>query len=258
MASSLKALQQQSLHISTRLAAAYRTTADFFAARDAALKKYSPKPFKHWERGDMHFNLISAETRRVIRFEPNRFVIRAEGHPTLDNFLELLPIAKELLDAFTVSDLFEVLFVSVSSRPMKTLDQARETFARQFLGSKALKVLPVDGLTDFGVIYERRWASNLDFKPARPPLAPAQISQQISIGPVTYKEVGQKWVEFKKDAANTLYKTDLVAHKFGTLADMRFHFNRRQGVEQFKMEILWKFCDWARSSTDEIWDIVEG
>lgn len=258
MASPLKALQRQPLHVSTRFAATYRTTADFFATRDTALKKYSPKPFKHWQRSETHFNLISAESRKVIRFEANRFVLRAEGHPTVDSFLELIPIAKDLLETFGVTDLFGALFVSVRSRPMKALEQAREEFARQFLTSKALKVAPVDGLTDFGVIYERRWASNLEFKPVKPSLAVSQVTQQISIGPVSYKEVGEKWVEFKKDTDNTLYQTELVAHKFGILADMRFHLNRRKGVEQFKMDVLWKFLEWARESSDEIWNTVEG
>jgi hypothetical protein len=246
------------LHVATSLTASFRATLDFFAEKDVAMKKYHPTPFRNWLRGDRHFNLVSSETRRVIRFEPNRFIVRVEGYPTLDPFDETLDIAKELLAAFRVSDLFGMAFTSVRSQAAGSLEEARARFANSFLTERSTRLLKLDALTDFAVVAERNWPASPDFERAKKPsLAPLQIRESVKVGPVSYEEIGQKWTEFKKDAQNKLYVTDHAAPRFAILADTKFEGDRRKGTESLKMDLLWRFYDWARDMADKTWAQVE-
>jgi hypothetical protein len=77
------------------------------------MAEYYPGPFPDWMRADSSFNLISSDTRRVMYFEANRLVIKAEGHTTIDSFEELVAIAKNLVAQFNIVDLFSANFTSV-------------------------------------------------------------------------------------------------------------------------------------------------
>jgi len=223
------------------------------------MKKYYPAPFSHWLHGQNFFNLISPETRRVMRFEPNRFVIRAEGHPTLDPFEKAVNIAKEFLDAFGVSQLFSMKFTSVRTRQMKSLEEARSTFAETFLTDQSMRLLKRDALTDFGVAVERTWLANTEFQQVKKPdIARLKIREHITVAPVSYKEIGEKWLEFRQEADNTLYRTTHVAPRFAMLADICFEVERRKIVDVLKVDALWRFYDWAKSMADKAWSEVEG
>ena len=86
--------------------ATYRPTLEFFARKDDAMAEFYPEPFPHWVRGERHFNLVSRDTRRVIRFEASKFVARAEGHSTMKPYDELIAICTKLFKVFDVRDLF--------------------------------------------------------------------------------------------------------------------------------------------------------
>src|SRR5258708_39366267 len=86
--------------------ASYRATLEFFSKKEAAMALFYPDPFPHWVRGDKFFNLVSKDTRRVIRFEPNKFVVRAEGHASMKSYDDLIAITAKLFDEFQARDLF--------------------------------------------------------------------------------------------------------------------------------------------------------
>ena len=131
-----KKSDQEATRVLTALVATYRPTIDFFAKKDLVVKQFHPIPFPDWQRSDRHFNLISAKARQVIRCEPNRIIIRAEGYPTLSVFEEVVKIARRVLEEFAVKDLFSATYQSVRARPMKSLEEARTRFVQKFLAQR--------------------------------------------------------------------------------------------------------------------------
>jgi hypothetical protein len=69
----------------TALVVRFRSTLAFFLERDGAMKDLHPNEFSHWMRGGNYFNLIDPGSRRVIRFDANRCVVRVEGQESVDN-----------------------------------------------------------------------------------------------------------------------------------------------------------------------------
>jgi hypothetical protein len=210
-------------------------------------------------RGVAGFTLISTQKRQALRFDANRMVLRVEGHLSLEAFDELVPLVKDALTTFEVTDLFGASFVSVRARPFKALDLARRTFANTYLSTPARNLVPgTDGSTDLAVLYDRSWLSMPDFRQAKTnPVALLRLREQMMLGPVQYKEIGDRWTEFRDNAENPLYRTKLVAPKFGILADMAWTLDRKPGVERLRLDTLWAFLDWGRSLSDQYWTAIE-
>jgi hypothetical protein len=183
--------------------------------------------------------------------------VRVEGQPDLNLFEETIQIAKELLAEFRVSDLFGMTFASVRSQMMKSLEDTRSTFAKDYLTNRSHRLLTFDPLTDFAVVAERRWPASTEFEKTKSAVAPLRILERVTVGPVSYEEVGERWVEFKRDAKNKLYETPHVAHQFGILADTSFEAERRKKDKVLATEVLWRFCDWAKKRADKTWEEVE-
>src|SRR5262245_925934 len=109
--------------------ASYRPTLEFFARREEAMAEFYPEPCSHWIRGDRHFNLVSTDTRRVIRFDANKFVVRAEGHPNMKPYDDLLAIASKLVKVFEIRDLFGAGFTIIRVHEQASRRDARSRFA---------------------------------------------------------------------------------------------------------------------------------
>ena len=78
----------------------FRPTLTYFNRRESIMGNYHPRNFKNWMRGDKHFVLINSDDRRAIRFEPNKLIVRVEGHNSADMFDEGVGFAYQMLDDF--------------------------------------------------------------------------------------------------------------------------------------------------------------
>jgi hypothetical protein len=248
-----KKLEGEELNVVSSLGVTYRATLKFFAQKDRAILDYYPNPFPHWARGERHFNLVSTESRRVILFEPNRFVVRAEGHPDWAAFEEIFAIAKTLMGLFEIEDLFGLVLVSVRSCSQRSLLAARERFVEKFLTYQLRNLFGEDQLPDLGVVLEQTWPAGSNFFKVRSHLAKLSMQERAQIGPVSYKEVGQKWAEFKNNAENDLYRTPHKAPKFGILADMKFEATRIKPNDSLPKDMLEQFYLWAKRRSEEVW-----
>jgi hypothetical protein len=235
----------------------YRPTLEFFERKEAAMAEFYPKPFPHWARSDRHFNLVSKDTRRVIRFDANRFVVRAEGHPTMKPYEELITIATKMSAIFDVRDLFGAGLTVIRVREQPTRKDARTRFARMFLTHPAHDLMPMDGDTDYAVTFDRRWTVSTELIDMKPALAPLRLQTKINIGPTDHKEVGDRFVEFAEKADNELYKTEHVAPDFGILAAIEITLNRHKAKEGVPAAHLWRFHDWARTEAESRWAKIE-
>jgi hypothetical protein len=178
-------------NVAVTFVATYRATLQFFAKKDLVMADYYPKPFPHWQRGDRHFNLISPETRRVIRFEPNRFIVRAEGHPTMTPYDEVVGISQRLFEVFDARDLFAAAFTLTRARALPTRKETRVGFAKLFLADVANELMPQDGGTDYAVTVSRPWTASTDFTEMKPAIAPLRIQHDVTAGPSEYAEAAQ-------------------------------------------------------------------
>lgn len=255
------------LYVSVSLTAVYRSTIEFFALKDSVVADYYQKPFPHWMRADNLFSLIEPDNRRVIRFEAGRFIVKAEGHPTMTPFEELMEIARNCVDRFKIKDLFAVAFTSRRSMAMNSLEEARSNFDMRFLAEPSRRILDVDASLDFGLILERTWPSTINLKKLRPTrntalnnkLAKLNIHEYVAIGPASYMELAQKgWVEFKKDAENQLYKVQHEGHKASIFANMKFDLNRRGQEESLPIGLLWDFYELAQQKSEAAWLTIKG
>ena len=254
----LKKSEQETTRVLTALVATYRSTIDFFAKKDLVVKQFHPTPFPDWQRSDRHFNLISANARQVIRCEPNRIIVRAEGYPALSAFEEVVTIARRILEEFDVKDLFSATYQSVRARPMKSLEEARTRFVQKFLGDRAVHLLTYDELSDFAVTVERGWPATTDFRKVKATLAKLNVRERVALGPVSYDEIGEKFVEFRRNAENVLYRGAHMAPRFAILADAVFTIDRRKDVDALALDLLWRFYDWAKATNDGTWKQLEG
>lgn len=240
-------------HVTTSLVGLFRAPIDFFLGKDAAIKRYFPDPFPHWQRSDRHFNLINPEARKVIRFDANRFVMKAEGHPSLRAFGELLRPTEDLLELFGVSEVFGTVYTDMRALSKSGIDVARREFAERFLSDTSRNVLPYDELTDYAVVVERQWHGGKGFKKAERESAPVRIVEVVQVGPVTYEEIAKrKWVEFREDAEHELYRRSHAAPTNCMLVQMRFEMHRAN--EPIDLKWLWEFYDWARGRAQETWE----
>ena len=237
--------------------ATYRPTLEFFARKEEAMAEFYPKPFPHWVRGERHFNLVSKDTRRVIRFDANKFVLRAEGHSTMRPYEELIAIATKLFTIFDVRDLFGAGLTVIRAHEQPTRKDARSRFAGAFLTHPAHDLMPMDGDTDYGVVFDRRGTVSADLVEMKPALAPLRLQQKISTGPTDYKEIGERYVEFTKNADNELYKTEHVGPDFGVVATIEIMLYRHKAKEGVAAANLWKFHDWARAEVESHWAKIE-
>lgn len=245
-------------NVAVTFVATYRATLQFFAKREAVMADYYPDPFPHWQRGERHFNLISTDTRRVIRFEPNRFIVRAEGHPTMKPYDEVIAIARRLFETFDARDLFGAAFTLVRARSLPAQREARSKFAKLFLSDLSQALLPEDGVTDYAVTLSRSWTASTDLLEMKPAMAPLRIKHDLSTGPSDYREAAERFCEFTKDADNELYKTEHVAPEHSILAAVRLSLDRHTAKQGVAAPIVWKFHDWARSDAEVTWAKIEG
>lgn len=249
-------------HVATSLVGTYRSTLDFFAKKEQVMKSYHPTPFSHWIHGANHFNLVSTQTRRVIRFEANRFIVRVEGYAELGMFEETVDIVRTMLTEFSVSELFGVLFSAVRISHERSLPEAREHFNDRFLSRPTLQLIPAPEPMDSSVTLSYEWRANTDLQHIagqKEAQAPLVMREEVLVGPVNYKEIAQRgWIEFKKDAESEMYRTEHIAPKFGILAQMQFVANRQKKEGLLPLSVLWKVYDWGKERADAVWAQVEG
>jgi hypothetical protein len=238
-------------------AATYRATLEFFAKREATMAEFHPEPFRHWAHGDRHFNLVSTDTRRVIRFEPSRLVVRAEGHTTMKPYDELVAITTRVFEEFKARDLFGATYTLLRVREQPTRQDARSTFAAMYLSDAARNLMPMDGNTDYGVTFARDWMASTEFVEMRPALAPLRIKVDISAGPTDYHELGERHCEFTREAPDEMYRTEHVAPDFGIMAFIRVTLARHRAKEGVGAPYLWRFHEWARSEAEAQWAKIE-
>src|SRR6266478_1626796 len=169
--------------------ATFRATLEFFAKKDVVMLEYHPKPFPHWQRSDRHFNLISTEARRVIRFEGNRFVVRVEGYSSLDPYYETLALARRMCDIFNVADIFSTAFTLTKTHALPSRQESRKAFAKLFLSPLTQDWLPQDGATDYAMTLDRSKTVSPELVEMKPALAPLRLRHQYQIGPSDYNEV---------------------------------------------------------------------
>lgn len=249
----------------TALSATYRPTATFIAEKDSALKESYRPPFNHWAHGQGQFSLVAKETRQVVLFQANRLVARVEGYSSFEAFESMVLVARELVKKFEITEIASILFHSIRTYSLRSLEEARQIFTRRFCAAKTSELLTQDEYTDFGLVVERRsWPATAEFQKFPKPqmakkFAKLIISERAEIGPVSREEIIDRgaWIEFHRKAGNELYRTDPVLPNFAILADLKLEAKRNNETEFLPVDTLWKFCEWARQRTDEVWKKIE-
>jgi hypothetical protein len=122
-----------------------------------------------------------------------------------------------------------------------------------FLSSASQEWLPPDGATDYAIVLDRAKAVSPDLADMKPAIAPLRLLHQLSTGPSDYREVGQRFVEFKKDSENELYRTDHVAPDFSLVAALKLTLERKTPKNSANAKTLWRFQDWARAEAELSW-----
>jgi hypothetical protein len=227
----------------------FRSTLEFFANRERAMLEYHPKIFPHWQRGDRHFNLIDTEKRKVIRFEPSRFVIRVEGHDSINEFEECVNIAITLLDnLFNVKDVFYIQVEINFIKKEKSLFQARHNFAKRFFLDQT-HILPMDENTDYQITFERDTNIDENLHEVTSKLSRRFLKYKYAIitGPVTKDEVISKFLEFKEIADNELYKTKVNLFDFAQYLGNRFLFVPKKRIKFISVDYIKKAYDFSAS-----------
>lgn len=244
-------------NVCVSFAVTYRATLEFFATKDSAMANYYPDPFPDWQRADRYFNLLSRETRRAIRFEPSRFVVRTEGHQDLNPYDHLIGIAQTLCETFAVKDIFGAAFSLIRVRSVASRKDARLRFSTSYLSDVCRELMPWDGITDYAISMDRVRAVNSDLVDMRADLAPLHIKHAFTAGPVDYAEIGQRFTEFTANADNELYRTDHVAPEFGVVAASQISLERASRKKWTTTATLWRFHDLARERSEAIWQRLD-
>lgn len=245
----------------TSLLVHFRSTLEFFENRDRAMLKYHPDTFPHWRRGEKHFTLIDTENRKVIRFEPNRFIVRAEGHDSLDLFSDCVKISLNILkDYFNVKDIFFIQLESIQLEKQKSLFKARYNFANKFLNENSFGILPKDQETDYQLALERTEDVDSEFSPVKSQLSKRimTLTRSIIIGPVIANEVKNKFLEFKENSEHEQYKTKAIVPDFAHLIGVKLSLVPKKKIKVLFNETIDKFYPWAIEQANAIWDKIFG
>jgi hypothetical protein len=251
------------LHLMTSLTASYEATLPYYSKRDKFMKRNFPGIFTHWRHAPEHAFLISPETRRAIRLEPSKFVIRAERLTRLGPFEKLIPIVKSALRDFDVQNLVAANFTSTRVLKMESLIRAREVFAQKFFSAHAQTLMEKDEATEFGLIVERKWPTTKVFCPAKdqPEKTALIIGERTDLTPMTSGGIlkeGGRWAEFRQDASSSpAYLTEFIAPDYSILSEMKFDMISPGPIGSVKMDTLWKFYEWARKKSDQVRSKIE-
>src|SRR6266849_3651391 len=239
----------------TALVGRFRSTLAFFLARDGAMKDLHPNEFSHWMRGGNYFNLIDPGSRRVIRFDANRCVVRVEGQESVEPFEKCVAMALGMFDRFEVSDIFGMKFEAIQVQPIRRLQQARDIFAHKFILERISKVFPKDEHTDYGISLERKEQVDINFGPSGAKLSRrALISNHlVFLGPVSGSELQERWLEFKEKSNNELYQTKPRVPEAAHIVWSQITIQPKKGVKQISFDTLKRFCPWAINQIHKTW-----
>jgi len=235
----------------------FRSTLDFFKNRETAMSKFYPSKFAHWTLNPTDFNLIDTDSRQVIRFEPRRFIVRAEGHDSLDSFDECVQIAFTLAkDDFNIADFFAINFESMQvARTFTKIKQTRKEFAKKFISDLAIEILPHDGKTDYAVSVNR--SDNVDgsfqMVDGRRTRANIILDKNITLGPVGGDEIIEKWLEFKEESQHEPYRTTPNVPDTANMLMVKFVAKPEPPQQKITYDIMVHFYDWAEQQTEDIW-----
>jgi hypothetical protein len=230
-------------YVMTALVVNFRPTLVFFSKRDAAMSELYPKEFPDWMHGENHFNLVDTKTRRAIRFEASRFIVRVEGQDSLDPFRRCVEMALSMLDSFNIVDIFAMQFESIQARIEKRLCQARLEFAKTFIPHTVGRLFPQDEHTDYTVVVEREEQVDNKLTPAGARISQRELlmNSSISLGPASRQEIEDKWLEFKEKSPNPLYKTKPRAPQAAQLFAMKIVIRPKKNIKQIPVETLKTF-----------------
>jgi hypothetical protein len=246
----------------TSLVVYFRSSLGFFAKRDTVMARYHPNDFQHWMRGANHFNLVDPQTRRVIRFEARRVIVRVEGQDSYEPFQNCLAKAADMVGEFGIADILRLEFESVALRTESRSEQAKRNFAEKFLSQSAQNVFPKDRHTDYSIAIQRNEVLGRNFSPIRRQLSGPKlhVDYNITLGPVTADEIRDRWLEFKEKAKqkNELYQTNArtpnvaiaVWHKIIVTPDRISH--------PMAPDVINTFSDWALKEAQIHWHHVFG
>jgi len=246
----------------TSLVAHFRSSLGFFAKRDIVMERHHPSEFQHWMRGTNHFNLIDPGTRRVIRFEARRLIVRVEGQDSYEPFRDCLKIAANMVSEFGIADVLRLEFESVALSTENRLEQAKRSFAEKFLSQSAQTILPKDRHTDYAVMLQRNEILSRSFSliNRQLPGPKLHIDLNLSLGPVTDTEIRDRWLEFKEKEKqrNELYQTSArtphvaiaVWHKIIVMPEPRKNFMVPDTIDMFS--------NWAIKEAQDQWNNVLG
>ena len=244
----------------TSLVVRFRSTLAFFLKRDEVMNELHPQEFPHWVRGASHFNLVDTRERRVIRFEAQRCIVRAEGQESIAQFEKCVAMALDMLTKFEVFDIFAMRLESIQAKPAKRLSEARSRFAERFLNSDALRILPYDENTDYGVSLQRREELDANFQTVGGKIKRRSLvsTTHIFLGPVEGNEIRQRWLEFKEDSNNDLYQTKPRVPDAAQVIGTQMSIVPKRSVKQVAPDTLQAFIPWAIGHAEGAWNSTLG
>ena len=246
------------MYITRSLVGTFRSSAKYFSKKDEALSLFYPEPFPHWQRNEKQFSFVNATERTAITFHPNKFVLKSECHETTGKYDDAVPMLKELLELFEVTEFRSMQVASIRTHELSVLRTARSGFADRFLASGGENLMKRDSRTDYKVTIQRRWRGHNDDFGKVDDDGPLNMDHVLHIGPVEKEEIGARWLEFKPDAENDLYKTEfLPAPSVAILADMKLSFRETRDTEWENADTVSRFVDWAEAKLAETWSAVE-
>jgi hypothetical protein len=245
-------------YVMTSLIAHFRATLAFFSKRDSAMSTYHPRDFAHWMRGENYFNLTDPKTRKAIRFEASRFIVRVEGQDSLDPFQRCAEIALSILETFEIVDIFATRFESIQAKPERRLRQARTDFAKSFMHPNLSNVFPQDEDTDYAVIAERTEQVDRELAPTG-----AKISNRVlvmrtnlTLGPSSREEIEGRWLEFKERGVNELYKTKPILPRAAQIFATQITLTPKKNVKRMEVETLKKLYESGMERANTMYDLI--
>lgn len=247
-------------YVMTSVVANFRPTLAFFSKRDAAMSALHPKEFPHWMRGENYFNLVDQKTRRAIRFEASRFVVRVEGQNSLEPFHKCLEMALSMLEDFEIVDIFAGRLESIQAKAEKGVRGARMDFAKTFMHPTLVRVFPHDERTDYAVVAERTEQVDDKLIPAGARLNNRALTMRssITLGPASREEIAEKWLEFKERSPNILYRTKPALPRAAQLFAMQMTIQPRAKLIFFKLKTLTDFYELALERSTTTYDAILG
>lgn len=236
----------------------FRPTLTYFNRRESIMGNYHPRNFKNWMRGDKHFVLINSDDRRAIRFEPNKLIVRVEGHNSADMFDEGVGFAYQMLDDFNIVDYFFVSCHVVQVKPKDNLKKTRVEFAQKFIHQNLHEIHEIDSNTDYSSSIERKERVDRDLKTIHSNKAGNSFLLEMFalFGPVIRKEIKERWLEFKEENKLEMYQTSPNIPKFGHVVEGKVTLTREKGTESIPFETVKNILIASKNHSEKLWSFL--